>query len=68
LFSSTPQQTDIELQIEPDTTNQNNKSLADQVQKQLNAALSIRIPVKIMKQGDLPRFEMKSKRWIHVKK
>jgi len=64
LFSSAPQQTEIELQIEPDATNQNNKSLADQVQKQLSAALSIRIPVEIMKPGDLPRFEMKSKRWI----
>jgi phenylacetate-CoA ligase len=64
LLSATPERTDIELQIEPDQANQNNKLLADQVQKQLNAALSIRIPVEIMKPGDLPRFEMKSKRWI----
>jgi phenylacetate-CoA ligase len=68
LLSSTGQQTDIELQIEPDVENQNNNLLVDQIQKQLNATLSLRIPVSIMKPGDLPRFEMKSKRWIHNKK
>jgi phenylacetate-CoA ligase len=68
LLASTPERTDIELQIEPDSSNQNNKLLADKVQKQLNAALSISIPVKMMNTGDLPRFEMKSKRWIHNKK
>jgi phenylacetate-CoA ligase len=68
LLSSRDQQTEIELQIEPDNKNQTNKLLAERVQKQLNAAISLRIPVKIMKPGDLPRFEMKSKRWIHNKK
>jgi phenylacetate-CoA ligase len=67
LLSSTGEHTEIEVQIEPDTANQKNKSLADDVQKQLNAALSLSIPVTIMKPGDLPRFEMKSKRWINKK-
>jgi phenylacetate-CoA ligase len=64
LYSTTPMKTDIELQIEPDGKNKNNEYLADQVQKQLNATLFLRIPVTIMKEGDLPRYEMKAKRWI----
>ncbi len=62
------QQTDIELQIEPDVKHKNNEQLIDRIQKQLNAALSLRVPVSIMKQGELPRFEMKAKRWVHDKK
>jgi phenylacetate-CoA ligase len=62
------QQTDIELQIEPGVKQKNIDILVDQIQKQLNAALSLRIPVSIMKPGELPRFEMKAKRWVHEKK
>jgi phenylacetate-CoA ligase len=68
ILNSKEGQTEIELQIEPDIANQKNKLLMDQIQKQLNSALSLRIPVSIIKPGELPRFEMKSKRWIHNKK
>ena len=68
LVNTTDQQNKIKLQIEADSKNQNNKKLIEKVQKQINATLSIRIPIILMNEGELPRFEMKSKRWILVEK
>jgi phenylacetate-CoA ligase len=67
-LTTTGQQTNIELQIETDVQNQTNNDLIDQIQKQLNAALSIRVPITVMNPEKLPRFEMKAKRWVHEKK
>jgi phenylacetate-CoA ligase len=68
LLHSKDQHTDIELQIEPSAEYQENKNLVEQIQRQLSAALAIRIPISIKSPGELPRFEMKSKRWIHSRK
>ena len=38
--------------------------LADRVAKELGAAFTLRIPVRLVEPGSLPRFEFKSKRWI----
>jgi phenylacetate-CoA ligase len=65
LLSSKDQHTDIELQVEPRKEHQQNKILVEQIQKQLSATLAIKIPISVMKPGELPRFEMKSKRWIY---
>ncbi|MEM6279959.1 MAG: phenylacetate--CoA ligase family protein, partial [Verrucomicrobiota bacterium] len=38
--------------------------LAERVAKELNDAFTLRIPVRLVEPGSLPRFEFKSKRWI----
>ena len=54
---------ELEVQIEPNPGSEGS-NLKKQVSAALNNAFSLRIPVKLAKSGELPRFEFKSKRWI----
>lgn len=56
--------TEMQIQVEPVVGCQNPAELAREIQKALNIALSLRIPVEPVPSGTLPRFEMKAKRWI----
>jgi phenylacetate-CoA ligase len=40
--------------------------LAERVEAELRAALSLRVPVKLVPAGSLPRSEMKSRRWVKL--
>ncbi len=52
------------IQIEPDASCGDPQGLALQLQRKLNDAFSLRIPVTTAQPGGLPRFEMKAKRWV----
>ena len=56
---------EIEVEIEP-SPDSNGNDLASKVSRAFETALSLRVPVKAVAPGSLPRFEMKSQRWIKV--
>lgn len=55
---------EMQLQIEPAPNCPDPHQLAQQLEKDLRAALALRVPVETVAPGTLPRFEMKAKRWI----
>jgi phenylacetate-CoA ligase len=56
--------TELRLEVEPESGC--GQGLAHRIEAALRDALSLRIPVTIVAQGSLPRFEMKAKRWVKV--
>lgn len=60
------QQTLVELRVElePSDLCPDPAGLTAQVQKALDAAFNLRIPVETVAAGSLPRFEMKASRWV----
>ena len=57
--------TELHLELEPSPTCTNCSALQHAVQSALHQSLSLRIEVSVTSPGQLPRFEMKAKRWIH---
>jgi phenylacetate-CoA ligase len=57
---------ELSVQVEPAPGLDNAASLAHRLEAKLSNALGLRIPVSIVPAGDLPRFEMKAKRWVRV--
>ena len=57
---------ELTIQIEPTAAYKDGASLAQQIEAALNNALSLRIPVECVHSGELPRFEMKARRWVRV--
>lgn len=57
---------ELELQVElrPDCSRP--EEIIRQLESQLQAAFSLRVPVRKMEPGTLPRFELKARRW-HIK-
>jgi hypothetical protein len=53
-----------ELRIEVETGAPNSADLKDFLEKELNRAFSMRIPVECVSPGTLPRFELKARRWV----
>lgn len=53
---------ELEVMIEADA--KAGPDLAERVQRELADAFTLRIPVKVLETGALPRFEFKSKRWV----
>lgn len=43
------------------------ESAARELERHLQRSLSLRIPVQVVASGTLPRFELKARRWHHVK-
>jgi phenylacetate-CoA ligase len=56
--------TEIEIQIEPSPNAPSN--LAEQTEAALRSQFLLRIPVKVVPENALPRFELKAKRWNKV--
>lgn len=54
----------ISVMVEPIASHAGDPGLANAIENALRTALSLRVPVKLVECGSLPRFEMKSKRWI----
>jgi phenylacetate-CoA ligase len=52
------------VEIEPSESCRDGDALATQVEKAFETALALRVPVKVVALGALPRFEMKARRWI----
>jgi len=57
---------ELTIQIEPTPAYKDGAGLAQQIEAALNNALSLRIPVSCVHSGELPRFEMKARRWVRV--
>jgi phenylacetate-CoA ligase len=55
---------EIEIEIEPSADCVDTNGLTTKVTRAFEAALSLRVPVKTIPPGTLPRFEMKAQRWI----
>jgi len=53
---------ELEILVEP--TGDSPDGLADRIARELADAFTLRIPVRVVGEGSLPRFEFKSKRWI----
>jgi phenylacetate-CoA ligase len=55
---------EIEVRIEPSPTCAQPHHLRRQLEQALSQAFALRIPVRAVPVGALPRFEMKARRWI----
>lgn len=60
----TTRQSMAELEVSIEASPSASPDLAEQVARELADAFTLRIPVRLVDQGALPRFEFKSKRWI----
>jgi phenylacetate-CoA ligase len=58
--------TELSFQVEPAPDFANDPGLAQRLEAALRNAFALRIPVSIVPCGSLPRFEMKSNRWIRL--
>ena len=58
--------TELRIEVEPHSHCRNRAALAERLQQALQNALSLRVPVRPVASGTLPRFEMKAKRWVGV--
>ena len=56
--------TELSLTIEPAPECADVNALVHQVERAFDSALILRVPVKAVAPGALPRFEMKAKRWV----
>jgi phenylacetate-CoA ligase len=64
--SSAQALTEMQVEIEPANGVADGKSLAQRVEKAFEFALALRVPVRVLDPGILPRFEMKAQRWIRT--
>lgn len=54
---------EIEVEIEPEYSEEGDL-IQSELESQLRQAFAMRIPVKVLEPGDLPRFELKARRWV----
>jgi phenylacetate-CoA ligase len=57
---------ELNLQLEPIANCTDPDRLAQDVQVALRAAFHLRIPISLVAPGELPRFELKARRWVHM--
>ena len=55
---------ELSIEAEPDAAHENDPALAHHLETAFRDALALRIPVKVVARGTLPRFEMKARRWV----
>lgn len=55
---------ELRVEVEPSDLCRDANAVGLQVQKALEMAFSLRVPVAVVAPGDLPRFEMKARRWV----
>lgn len=53
----------LEIEVRPDA---DGELLARELEQALQSRLALRVPVRLVEWGTLPRFEMKSRRWIRT--
>ena len=56
--------TELQIEVEPATTCDDAMMLTARIGQAFETLLALRVPVNAVAAGTLPRFEMKSKRWI----
>ncbi|MEX2301282.1 MAG: AMP-binding protein [Bryobacterales bacterium] len=57
---------ELKIEVEPVVGHPDTASLEQRVQSSLSNAFALRVAVCIVPAGELPRFEMKAKRWVRV--
>jgi len=57
---------EIKIQLEPAPGSASDGGLAERLQTAMRTAFNLRVSVSIVPSGNLPRFEMKAKRWLRV--
>jgi phenylacetate-CoA ligase len=57
---------ELSIRVEPAPEHANDSHLAHRLETALTNAFALRIPVSVVPQGSLPRFEMKARRWVAV--
>lgn len=56
--------TQMSVEIEPDEAAADSAKLCERVSHAFRSSLSLRVPVRPVARGSLPRFEMKAQRWV----
>lgn len=54
----------MSVEVEPSHGSSNAQALAESIGRSFRSALSLRVPVRVVPPGTLPRFEMKARRWV----
>jgi phenylacetate-CoA ligase len=57
--------TELEITVEPDAAQTNPAAFAGSLARAFENALALRVPVKLAEPDSLPRFELKTRRWLH---
>jgi phenylacetate-CoA ligase len=57
---------ELTLEIEPAADSRNSLALPARIAGRLHALLNLRVPVRLVSPGELPRFEMKARRWVRL--
>jgi phenylacetate-CoA ligase len=57
---------ELSILVEPSTDFVNDPTLTHRLEAALTNAFALRIPVEMVPQGSLPRFEMKARRWVYA--
>jgi len=57
---------ELSLEVELDPKRGDPALLQKELERSLQTALNLRVPVRILAPGSLPRFEMKAQRWNRV--
>ncbi|HTL53637.1 MAG TPA: AMP-binding protein [Planctomycetota bacterium] len=57
---------ELSLEVEPVANSGEASSLQAHLEQSFQSALNLRVAIKVLAPGSLPRFEMKSQRWVRV--
>src|ERR1017187_8575388 len=57
---------ELSIQVEAAPAHAHDSTLTHRLEAALTNAFALRIPVSVVPQGSLPRFEMKARRWVHT--
>ena len=54
----------VEMSVEVEPDDEDDNGLPNRLAKAFQESLALRVPVKIVEPGSLPRFELKANRWL----
>ncbi len=57
---------ELSLEIEPSKDVPSDGAVSRKLEEAFQATLNLRVPVRILPSGSLPRFEMKAQRWVKI--
>ncbi len=57
---------EVQIQVEPHPQLTSPQTLQEEIETALHATFNLRIPVRMVTCGTLPRFELKAKRWVRI--
>ncbi len=58
--------TELSLEVEPNENGGEPTALKNRLEHSFQSALNLRVPVRLLPPGSLPRFEMKAQRWARI--